>query len=609
MHSHHYAFNIQKEKFLRKTFIRTTRHYNKKGVLQKCDSLAPPEQGYYYEKYYSSNGRISREVAYKPRRTNGGYTSNTSQQRRDFVKIKEYSIDNSGKKTVVYELTEPVKYFVEKAGDEFRFMNKLYEDNLIDHVNAKYATFEDKKRYMEVRIKDASSDSILSILKFDYSNGLLNTNEPAAVRKFIVRTTTVFIDIPRLIFFDNSKPNETTILDYHFKKIIKASLREVLVLKPVSTQDYYLWICNEKCGLYDLNGKNIIPPNHDVVYGGGGDFLKITTDHQHACFDYRGNVIIPYNEDYGAFDLSDANIAHIYNSDYSPTGEGVSYVNLVTRDTIKKAISGLPFHGDFATVSEGRKKGVIDKKGEWVVKPDLRINGIEIGPDSLLFIELKNPKFYDLAGSDRKYWHQKYILQIAESLQEKTDLLVRHPDFDPREYIYVLYNIKTKKSDTVNINSKALDGIHSYSLSIESHDNKFVNGYAKLKISGHGKSINWFYTFLSRDGSVVNVQDRYDEVRNMSPTGSAIVTKKKTVNGSRTIEVEGIISASGKEIVPCEFLSCWENKYGFMVNSRTEGRGLIDFDGEILIPPSKNYATTESIIVRSINPFISFDVD
>ena len=597
MHSHHYAFGTQKEKFLRQTFIKTTKHYDKSGILQKCDSLAPPEQGYYYEKYYYPTGRMKRVIIFESRGSSRSGKRDTDLPPPGFIKIKEYSIDINGKKTVEYALNEPVKYLIDKSGYYYHFTSKIYAVNLVHNVNLQYATFEAREKYLEVRIRNGSDDAILCTLKFYYSNGLLNTKSENDVREFIIKNIYVFTDIPRIALYDN-KEEKLFILDYNFNKVFKEPIRDIDVLKPVSRNNYYFWLCNDKCGLYDLDGKNIIPPKHELVYP-EGDFLKITTDRLHACFDYHGNVVIPYNEDFGAFTVSDNNIAHVYNQFYFPEATGVSYVNLVTKDTMKFT-SGLPFHGNFATAWEGRNKGVIDRKGDWVVKPHFLINGIEITTDSLIFMELQNPKFYNLTGDDRQYWYQKYVMQFPDSLQKKTDLLKRHPDFDPRDYIYVLYNIKTKKADTLKINSKAFDGIHAYSLSLESDE--FVNGYATLKVSGYGKTLNWFYSFLSIDGSVVNVKQQYGKVRDVNSRGLAIVTLNTTTSDSKKKEVEGVISTAGEEVIPCEFFSCREIKFGYIVYSGGNW-GLIGFDGEVLIRPNYPYHAIETMIMQSINPF------
>src|SRR5690349_3381523 len=65
MHSHYYAFDIQKEKFLRRTFIKVKEIYNAKGVLEKKDSLTPPEQGYYYENFFDANKGRKRVIIYE----------------------------------------------------------------------------------------------------------------------------------------------------------------------------------------------------------------------------------------------------------------------------------------------------------------------------------------------------------------------------------------------------------------------------------------------------------------------------------------------------------------------------------------------------------------
>ncbi|HEX6223456.1 MAG TPA: WG repeat-containing protein [Chryseolinea sp.] len=597
MHSHYFAFDIDKEKFLRKTFIGVTKHYGKNGALQKCDSLTPPEQGHYYEKYYAMDGAISRIVTYRVRTGSaGGVAINLPQQ--NLLRIKEVSFDKAGKETVIY--TEPPKYVVEKTGDYFDLTDKVLEDISLEHVNTKYATFEDKGKYLEIQIRDASSDSMHCRLQLDYSNDLLKTNEQSAVRAFLAAYVKIFTDVPRLVIFD-AVTSEYFILNYDFKKIFKNSVRDVRLLRPASSDKHYFWLCHELCGLYDINGKNIIPEKNKIVYP-DGDFLKVTTDGAYACFDYNGKMVIPYTNDFDAFNLSDANIALIYNTDFSEEKREVTYTNLHTKETFKFT-SGMPFQGDFAVARDGRAWGVIDKRGKWVIKPDARIKHVEITPDSLLFLTLDNSKFYARTSEDRKYWYEKYVLQLPESMQHKTDLLVRHPDFDPREQIYVLYNIKNGTGDTIKINPKLLDGIFSYNLYIESFDNVFINGFAPLKITGHAKDLNWLYTLLCADGSVVDITKRYNAVGNMSKKGFAVVTKKEIVDGSRTKEFQGIIDTTGKEVIPCNYSSCRENKYGFVIFGK-KGWGFADFDGEILIASVHPYQAVEWMIKKSVNPFI-----
>jgi hypothetical protein len=600
LYSHYYGFNVQKANLLRKTSIKLTEYYNKKGVLVRKDSLAPPELGVYIIKYFRPNGRKKKVIVYRRRDPNSQNKiagDNTPPQ--GFEKVFQYNSEVGGEEIIRYSKKEPLKYLVEQQGNSYRIVTDLFTKGHGLYSRNKYAIFEPRKKYLEISIKNPLNDSLLARLKFNYQNPYLNTRDQTSIQKFISDRVKIFVNVPRIIVFDDKTRNQF-ILDYNFKIAFPSAVSNVELLKPISGDKSYFWICQEKCGLYDVNGKKIIPQTHDVVYA-NGDFLKIGTGKRYAGFDYRGNVVIPYNV-YDAFEISNNNIARIFHKEYFPRLSGVLYVDLVTKDTIKVE-SGYPFNDkDFAVAEKEEKLGVINKKGEWVIKPHALTNDVRITSDSLVFIELKNPKFYNIYGKDRQYWYHKFVLKLPDSLQGRTNLLTIHPDFEPREYVYVLFNLKTNEADTITVDVKALDGNPSYQLSLES--NTFVNGYAKLRISFlDGTTSKWFYSFLSRTGKIVNVLKKYHRVKDMSKRGMAIV-KLKTERSSRTKEFEGVITASGEEVVPCEFSSVSENRYGFIVFSDDGKWGLIDFDGDTLIEPVLDYHEVENLIMDFDNPFI-----
>jgi len=608
IHSHYYLFNIKRDKYLRTTFVKVKEYFNENGILTKKDSLAPRETGFFFEKYFNQNGANERVTVYESKIVYDQLDPKThSSLPSDFQKVREYLVTADGKRIPTFPESDPPKFLVNQDYKYFNLSSKYYRKIFDSGPLVKYATFTSKKGYLEVCVRNPANDSLLRMVRVPYTGSIINSNDPDTVRKFLVKHAKILIEAPLVEIYD-SKTKTRSIVDSNFELIVKGPLKDYRVLSPPQGGKY-LWICKEKCGLYAMNGKNIIRPIHDIVYP-DGNFLKVQTGREYACMNYQGKVVIPYSKEYGAFDLSENDIACIWVSEFSPNKSGMIYVNLITRDTLKFE-SGIPFKGDFAIARKDRMQGVINSSGRWVVNPSKSINEIQLTHDGFALITVKNPKFYDIQGDDRLYWIQKYILKSPDSIKGKTNLLMRHPDFDPMEYKHVLMNLVTKQFDTLKTNSTVLKQSTSYSLSVES--DRFVNGFVKVLVypadGGLGKS---FYSLLAVNGKVVDVEQKYRSIESdMDEHGRAIVKIKRPVetkNGLRDIEFYGVVTSSGKELIPSKFYACTRNKYGYQVFAGDGKYGLMNFDGEFLLEPTLTFKKVEQAIRKAEHPFIEIIV-
>jgi hypothetical protein len=592
MHSHYYTFDIQKEKFLRKTFIKVKEMYTKSGVLVRTDSLAPPEQGLYFEKFFDENGKKKKVITYEFK---GTYQLSIKPDKiiflpKDYEKCSEYSIDKNGNRRSRYVKITLLRYVVHQLGDLYDITDRIFEGEYRDYPSNRYAIFEPKKNYLEIKITNPSNDSILCTLKYKYTNGFLNSTNPDEIRDFIIKNARVYVTTPRIVLYDQ-QTKKNFILDYNFERILKEPVKSCILLTRASTRTNYYWICNEKCGLYNLNGKNIISMEYGPHISGKGDYLKVSMNGHYSCIDYQGNVIIPSRSDIEDFTLYSDNVASIYTKGFSAKGKYQYYLDLHTRDTILTYEENI---NAFNSTIEWKK-----------IKSSELLNDFEVIQDTLVFLELKNPKHYGITGADRRFWWQKYVLKLPDSLQKKTDLLTRYPDFDSVEYKYVLYNLKKRRGDTINVVLKALDGNPAYSISIDNHS--FVNGYARLEIMVEN-SYQKFYSLLFYTGEIINIQRRYTKIGDVNDHGQAIVQFKEwkgTAKDGRNVETYGVVNVNGEEILPCQYSSCsLVKKYGYKVFTKDAKWGLIDFDGEILVKPDVTYDTIDSMIRESENPFI-----
>ena len=608
IHSHYYLFNIKRDKYLRTTFVKVKEYFNMNGVLTKKDSLAPRETGFFFEKYFNHSGANERVTVYESKIVYDQLDPKShSSIPSDFQKVREYLVTADGKRIPTFPESDPPKFVVDQGYLYYNLSSRHYRKVFDSGPLVKYATFTSKKGYLEVCVRNPANDSLLRMLRVPYKGPTIKSNDPDSVRKFLVKYAKILIDAP-LVEIDDSKTKTRSLLDSNLELIVKGPLKNYRVLAPPQGGKY-LWICKEKCGLYGMNGKNIIRPIHDIVYP-QGNFLKVQTGQKYAVMNYNGKVVIPYSKEYGAFNLSDNDIASIWLSDFSPHKSGLIYVNLITRDTLKFE-SGLPFEGDFAIARKDKMQGVINSSGKWVVNPSKSNNEIQLTHDGFALITVKNPKFYDIQGDDRLYWIQKYILKSPDSIKTKTNLLMRHPDFDPMEYKHVLMNLVTKQCDTLKTNSTVLKQTTSYSLSVES--DRFVNGFLKLLVypadGGLGKS---FYSLLAVNGRVVDIEQKYRSIESdMDEHGQAIVKIKRPVetkNGLRDIEFYGVLTSSGKELIPCKFYACTRNKYGYQVFAGNGKYGLMNFDGEFLLEPTLTYNKIEQAIRKAEHPFIQIIV-
>ena len=593
MHSHYYAFDIHKEKFLHRTFIKLKEFYNPKGVLVRKDSLAPPEQGYYYEKYFDVDGKKRKVITYEFK---GNYQPSIKPDSdvflpNDFEKKTIYSFDKNGEVAYQYRKKELLRYVVHQRGDVYDITDRLFKGEFRDYENNKYITFEPLKNHVEIKIMNPSNDSVLCTLKYKYTNGFLNSTDPDEIREFIIKNATAYATVPYIKLYDN-RLRKSYILNYNFERIIDEPVESCRALTRASNHADYFWVCNKKCGLYSARGKNIIPLEHGAHIEGAGDFLKIsTTNGQYACVDYEGNVIIPQLSKEEDFTIYSDNVASIYRRDFSSQRRAVVHLNLLTGDTLQTY--DMDNTNRFAS-------------DEWmIIKSSRVVTDYQIIQDSLAFLELKNPKYYDITGPDRKFWHQKWVLKLPDSLQEKTDLLTRYPDFDPVEYKYVLYNLKTDRGDTINVILDALEGNRSYNISLDSHS--FVKDYARLEIMV-GNSYSRFYSLLSYDGKIVNMQKRYTKMEDVNSHGQFIVQFKECIDPAiceKEKETYGVINANGEEIVPCEYRSCsLIKRYGYRVFADNGKYGLVDFEGELVVKPQATYNEIDRMIMKAENPFI-----
>ncbi|MBL0745484.1 WG repeat-containing protein [Chryseolinea lacunae] len=620
-HSHYYVFEIARDEYFRRTSFSVEERFNRKGEIVEKDSLLPREMGWCIRKKFVNGKATERRLYYKGEHLAGKST---------FKDCLCASYNDSIPQSIPARTTAPPqqgeKYYDvwTVGGTSFlRFgssrLQRRYDDVWLASrpgysavEDLKLATIVQRRRFIEITIKHRPSDKIVCRLRLKYTNpvfvkyfqqadSVLGT--VADNRKkigFVVDKLlpNIIVYMPSLIV-DYSGPKEKGkyILNADFERIMPEPVRDFRVLSQPGRN--YLWVCRGKCGLYTAKGKNIIPPKHDWAEARGA-FLKVKTDGKYACYDYDGNIVIPYAEDYDAFTVSH-NIAVCSSREYRGEGHsGAFYVNLITKDTLK-ATWGFPFEYNFARASLNDGYGLMNTKGEWVIDPNPAIQYLNVTSDSLVLIELNNPAFELVSKDDIQYRHQRYNLKLPDSLTNRAKTYARFGNTPPKKYHYVLYNLKSKTADTIAVNLKVLDGLLDYNISLQ--EKHFTNGFIRVHVTG---SPPWFYTFCSSRGELVNISHRYTNAKSpMNERKQAIVARKKviTVKGvEKEEEFWGVIDSAGNEIIPCDFLSYYPNEYGYIM---WDGHrySLINFCGEYLFSDMSSPMMISYAIQSAENPF------
>ncbi|SHG57092.1 hypothetical protein SAMN04488109_0879 [Chryseolinea serpens] len=609
---HYYLFDHRSEKYRRRLHCTVRDNFDKRGRLVRRDSLPARDSLLFCEKYFGADGLLKTKIFYEknavsPRK------EGTFKRTSDYKKLDAYSYDENREVRIEYSKERTPKFEVQLEAGRYTFSSNSYEAGYRRFKHLKYAIVVRRKRYIEVRGLDPIHRTTLFVLKLNASNPLIrsaNLNLDSVfnkwnVMRFLTPRVGVIPDLGLITYYEE-KLRKTRILDLSFNAIIREPVERVTVLRPPGKRSYLL-ICQEKCGLFTARGKAIIPPLYDAI-DHQGDYLIIRKDQQSACFDYRGNIIIPFRKNAG-YHISEDNMA-VVDKHSSSKEHGSLLINMVSGDTVYNG-RVLSYYNNFGVVYEERGNSVVNAKGEWIIHPNERIRDIKVTSDGMAFIELTNPRFHSLSGSERSYWLEKYELKKPDSAHEKKiDLFARYPDFQPWKYRYVLFNLKTGKIDTLAIDHGVLEENPTYSLSRAGE--KFINGYIKIEL--HPQWSQGRSSFLSLDGEVINLPPRFTKIKSeMNAHKQAIVVQSKKIDtpgGQRNEEFEGVIDASGKVIIPCDFSVCDEDPYGYgYIVYGDSCYGLIDFEGEWLIPLEPRYDDVQRKIREAEDDFFTYSTD
>jgi hypothetical protein len=572
-YAHYYKFDIIEPKYLVNVCFQVKELYDKAGaVIERygCSSLEDEMLKYAYH-----TGKLKNFQVYHLRKDSLDIDNLSP---KVIEKIRELVLISDKKFEVIWERKDYIKYKVNnwnEAGsftlEEIKIKN-VYPKSLI------YWQVIKKKRHFELRIAKLYNDSLLCKLKFPFSNEFIATDDLDKIKKWISEGFVVKSFSSGIASAYESKSKQSYLVNFSLKKFPNFPGGRFSLLR--STQgELFIWVSNNsKYTLFNRKGEVIKPfvDQYEWRTKGKGDFLLAYTKEGYSVYNLKGERLLPFVKDSEHVQVSEKGIASYFDLKKRRS----FYINLATKDTLKPAARG-EFIGDFGEAVEVEEKGVIDSKGQWVVKPHKRTYHIQITPTGQAFIMLDEP-----------IWSK---------------VMTR-----PVEHKYVFCDLKNKRCDTVEVNIDALRNNPKYSLYLKpssSWPNFFKNGYTLLEvIPDEGRShTDSFLTLMDLQGKIMNVKRRYKTMEvGFNNHDQVIVGIKKMIQSKTgnyySDDFFGIISKDGNEIIPCEYLSLEISKYGYIAANEDLKYGLIDFDGKIIIELKFKYSEVKEKIKEADAP-------
>ncbi len=572
-YAHYYKFDIKEPKYFVKVCFQVKEIYDKAGdVIERygCSSLEDEMLKYTYHA-----GKLKNFQVYHLRKDSLDIDNLSPTV---IEKIREQVVTSDKKFEVIWEKKDYLRYKVADWNDAGSFTLEEIKSKSVYPKSLIYWQVIKKKRHFELRIAKLYNDSLLCKLRFPFANEFIATDDVDKIKKWISEGFDVLSFSRGIASAYESKSNQRYLVSFFLKKFPNFPGGRFSLLRS-TLGELFIWVSNDsKYTLFNRKGE-VIKPFVDQYWWrtkGKGDFLLAYTENGYSVYNLKGERLLPFVKDSEHIQVSEKGIASYFDSKKRRS----FYINLATNDTLKPAARG-EFIGDFGEAVENEKKGIIDSKGQWVVKPHKRIYHIQIAPQGQAFIMLDEP-----------IWGKV----MTQSVEHK----------------YVFCDLKNKRCDTVEVNIDALRNNQKYSLYSKpssSWPNFFKNGYTLLEvIPDEGTSqTDSFLTLMDLQGKIMNVKNRYKIMEvGFNNHDQAIVGMNKMIQ-SKTgdyykSEIFGIVGKDGNEIIPCEYLRLEISKYGYIAANEDLKYGLIDFDGKIIIELKFKYSEVKEKIEEADAP-------
>ncbi len=355
--------------------------------------------------------------------------------------------------------------------------------------------------------------------------------------------------------------------------------------KPVE-KDY-----NRLYGLYDLNGKQVLPHDFESIDGFYCGRAIVKKKGKYGVIDETGMELF-YTE-YGRIDRFYNDYAIVYKNHEN----GDIKVGIID----KKGLEVVPaiyqwldqvynFSEGLAAVAQNRKYGFVDTKGKVVIpfKYD-NVNSFQNGIAKVWVNGWRNvayinrngeeiipPIFEAINQSNLRRYHNKFIIGLKDSAHYVFD-------YSGKEIALLQYETvgefnEYKKSFLVSKNNKwgTLDSNLQVEIPIEY---EFLETIFPDKIAA---TKNGKIGFINHEGKVISSFE-YDWI---SPFMDDYI--KKYENGLAKVGISGkngLINGYGKLIIPVIYDEIQDFSHGLAVVKRDNKYGFVDLKGKEIIPP------------------------
>ena len=361
---------------------------------------------------------------------------------------------------------------------------------------------------------------------------------------------------------------------------------------------------NSLYGLYDLNGKEVLPHVFERIDGFYSGRAIVKKNGKYGVIDENGKELF-YTE-YGRIDRFHNGYAIVYSS-YKNGETKVGIIDRNGREVVPAIYQWLHnvynFSEGMAAMAQNRKYGFVDATGKVVIpfkydNVQSFINGIAkvwVGWHHVGYINSKGqeiipPDFEAMDQANLRRYHNKFIIGLKDSIQHVFDYSGKKITTLPYEKIQE-FN-ENDKSYLVSMNNKwgTLDSNFTVKIPIkyESLEPIFPNKIAARKNNKIG--------FLNLKGNEISsfvydwiapFQDNYME---QYENGVAIIGI-----GGRT----GLINSYGKLIIPVKYDEIEDFSHGLAMVKQNNKFGFVDSKGKEIIP----------IIYDKANPYNGYSAE
>jgi hypothetical protein len=362
-----------------------------------------------------------------------------------------YFIDSKGRRvsdtqfeleSYLYARTQsqhgPISFYgdavpTDKSSDNGKYINKVFFEgrSIIINNKDKFGVVDEKFNTIQPAVFDFIEDFYLGIARFKLNNkwGVLDKSGKILIKSsyddlkrlydgnflFLMNEKYGVIDLNNNIIIPNNfdyiyliklnnfsyfqikKNNLYGILDSNCKLILPIRFSDINAI-PYKGSFLLELSKNEKKGLYNLSGKELIPCAYDQILGFYKDTIAININNHWYLNSINDPIQINYDDDYQSVTFFEGDI--MWNVDKNRVFTILDANGIKLNQKVYQSIS-YPDH-NFASVIVNEKYGVIDYKGNEVIKPNLENRRKEF-----TFFDgfvLVNKKFYvDTKGREFKY--------------------------------------------------------------------------------------------------------------------------------------------------------------------------------------------------------------